>query len=152
NQPRQEPEGGNSQESRSTNRKQKHDRREETESEVTAPSAAKGKVRNNPTEVPSPPATKSDGATPQLDDEFRNQSRTRKSHSQSKRARSMKAATGQTRGRYSRSVAFKTSGSRVALDATLRALAVHQTTATDAIRYKLLKHKEGTLFIFAIDT
>src|SRR5690349_5467456 len=154
NQPGQEPEVDNDQQSRPNNRKQKHDRREETESEVTHPStaAAKGKVRNNPAEVPSPPATKSDGTTPQWDDEFRNQSRTRKSHSQSKRARSMKAASGQTRGRYSRSVAFKTSGSRVALDATLRALAVDQTSTNDAIRYKLLKHKEGTLFIFAIDT
>jgi len=64
----------------------------------------------------------------------------------------MKAASGQTRGRYSRSVAFKTSGSRIALDATLRALAVRQTASGDALRYKLLKHKEGTLFIFAIDT
>src|SRR5262245_46549285 len=94
NQPREEPEGGNDRESRSSDRKQKHDRREETESEVTHPSTAKGTVRNNPTEIPSPPATKSDGTTPQWDDEFRNQSRTRKSHSQSKRARSMKAASG----------------------------------------------------------
>ena len=152
NQPRQQSEDDGDSEPRSSNRKQKHDRRQETESEVSQPSTAKGKVRNNEVEMPSPPAARTDEATPQWDDEFRNQSRTTKSHSQTKRARSMKAASGQTRGRYSQSVAFKTSGSRVALDATLRALAVRPTRSGDAIRYKLLKHKEGTLFIFTIDT
>jgi len=151
-QPGENPEDGDDHESRPGNPKQKPDRRQETESEVTHPSTAKGKVRNNSTEVPSPPAAKGDGNTAQWEDEFTNHSRTGKSHSESKRARRMKAASGQTRGRYSRSVAFKPSGSRVALDATLRALAVGHTTAGDAIRYKLLKHKEGTLFIFAIDT
>ena len=152
NQPEEHTGSDRDSESTSRNRKQKHDPPEESEAEVTQPSAAKAGVRNNPVEVPSPPAAKREDTTPQWDDEFRNQSRTRKAHSQSKRARSMKAASGQSRGRYSRSVEFKTSGSRIALDATLRALAIRQTTSADAIRYKLLKHKEGTLFIFAIDT
>lgn len=152
NQPPQPTEADRDSKSTSRNRKHKHDRREETEADVTQPSAAKGRVRNNPIEMPSPPAAKSEDKTPQWDDEFRNQSRSRKSQSEGKRARSMKAASGQPRGRYSRAVQFKTSASRVALDATLRALAVHQTSSADAIRYKLLKHKEGTLFIFAIDT
>ena len=125
-------------------------RREETDSTVSQPVTAKGRVRNNPDEVPSPPAAKGDERTPQWDDEFRNESRSRKAYSQSKRARSMKAATGQPRGRYARAVNYKNPGARVALDATLRALTY--TKGADAVRYKQLKHKEGTLFIFAIDT
>jgi magnesium chelatase subunit D len=151
NQPREHSEGDDNSESRSSDRKQKQSHRQESDSELTHPSNAKGKVRSNAREMPSPPAAKSDETTPQWDEEFRNQSRNRKTQSQTRRAR-MKAASGQPRGRYSRSVAFKTSGSRIAIDATLRALAVRQSTSADAIRYKLLKHKEGTLFIFAIDT
>lgn len=132
--------------------KRKQSRREENNSTVTQPSGAKGRVRNNPDEVPSPPAAKNNDAAPQWDDEFRHQPRSGKPHSQSKRARGMKAASGQPRGRYSRSVIFKEPGARIALDATLRAIAAANTRKSDAIRYKLLKHKEGTLFIFAIDT
>jgi magnesium chelatase subunit D len=62
----------------------------------------------------------------------------------------------QLRGRYTRSVAFKETGARVAVDATLRAMVAHAhgpltPVASDALRYKLLKDKQGTLFIFAID-
>jgi magnesium chelatase subunit D len=54
------------------------------------------------------------------------------------------------------SVEFKNNGARVAVDATMRAMAA-QTRAplmpisSNALRYKLLKDKQGTLFIFAID-
>src|SRR6185369_2082491 len=134
NQPRQDSGDGDDHESRPGNRKQKQDRSQATESEVTHPSTAKGKVRNNSTEVPSPPAARGDRNTAEWEDEFTNHSRPGKPHSQSKRARTMKAASGQTRGRYSRSVAFKTSGSRIALDATLRALAVRPPASGDALR------------------
>jgi magnesium chelatase subunit D len=62
----------------------------------------------------------------------------------------------QQRGRYTRAVSFKSAGARIALDATLRALAGSVTeqitpVSSQALRYKLLKHKQGTLFVFAID-
>lgn len=80
------------------------------------------------------------------------------------------------RGRYVRAVSFKTDGAKVALDATLRAVAggagnggwekgieegsastVPKLQATtplplEALRYKRFKRKAGTLFIFVIDT
>ena len=126
--------------------------REESDASVTVPAGAKGRVRNNPDEVPSPPAARPNGSSPNWDDEFRNESRSRKARSQSKRARSLKASTGQPRGRYSRAVLFRENGARIALDATLRAIAASRSRNVSDIRYKLLKHKEGTLFIFAIDT
>jgi magnesium chelatase subunit D len=57
-------------------------------------------------------------------------------------------------------VAFKSAGARIAIDATLRALVGLDSSlregrlapvSSDALRYKLLKHKQGRLFIFAID-
>jgi magnesium chelatase subunit D len=62
----------------------------------------------------------------------------------------------QIRGRYTRSVMFKNAGAKIAVDATLRAMAAHAhapltPVTSDALRYKLLKDKQGTLFIFAID-
>ena len=67
-----------------------------------------------------------------------------------------KAALVQRRGRYTRAVTFRSAGARVAIDATLRALVGLDSTLrapvnTRALRYKLLKHKQGTLFVFAID-
>jgi magnesium chelatase subunit D len=58
------------------------------------------------------------------------------------------------RGRYTRAVNFKSAGARIAIDATLRAMissANHPRISSSALRYKLLKHKRGTLFVFAID-
>jgi magnesium chelatase subunit D len=49
-------------------------------------------------------------------------------------------------------VETRTEGARVALDATLRAVAIGNTRGAEALRYKVLKHKQGTLYIFAIDT
>jgi magnesium chelatase subunit D len=53
-------------------------------------------------------------------------------------------------------VNFRSAGARVALDATVRALVGLGSTmrlpvSSEALRYKLLKHKQGTLYVFAID-
>jgi magnesium chelatase subunit D len=132
--------------------KQEQSEEEEINSEIRQPAGAKGRVRSSISDIPSPPAEKTRQSTPQWDDEFRRQTGARKSYSQRKRARGIKAS-GQPRGRYTRSVNFKTQGARVAIDATLRALAATNAgRKAESIRYKLLKHKEGTLFIFTIDT
>jgi len=145
-----------SDENDSRNKRSNKDKREtggeeEINSEIRQPSGAKGRVRSSTSDTPSPPAEKSKQSTPQWDDEIRGQAGVRKPYSQSKRARGMKAS-GQPRGRYTRAVSFKTEGARVALDATIRALAASNTRRVESVRYKLLKHKEGTLFIFTIDT
>jgi magnesium chelatase subunit D len=59
----------------------------------------------------------------------------------------------QLRGRYTRAVQFKSAGARIAIDATLRAIIASSNPriSSSALRYKLLKHKRGTLFVFAID-
>src|SRR5436190_838551 len=118
---------------------------------TSGPTAGRGRGRSNPEEVPSPPAERGRISAPQWDDEFRKQKRARKGTTQSNQSRGLKAVSGQPRGRYSRSVLFKSVGARVAIDATLRALA-SSTSPSQAIRYKLLKHKQGTLYVFAIDT
>lgn len=73
---------------------------------------------------------------------------------------------GSQRGRYARAVTFREEGSRISLDATLRAavgagyrvpgarsslLPVPDTRHPTPIRYKQLSRKNGRLFIFAID-
>ena len=132
--------------------KRKQDAGDEINSQSRVATGVKGKVRSNTEDVPSPPPEKTKQGTPQWDDEFRNPTRTRKPYSQSKRARGMKAASGQPRGRYTRAVRLKPQAARVAIDATIRAIATMNERSAEAVRYKLLKHKEGTLFIFAIDT
>jgi magnesium chelatase subunit D len=124
---------------------------DEMSSDVSQPSGARGKVRSTDRDQPTPPPEKNQKATPQWDDDLSKHQRAQKSQ-QNRKARGMKAASGQPRGRYSRAVELKTVGARVALDATVRALAVQRDRGAAAIRYKLLKHKEGTLYIFAIDT
>ena len=67
------------------------------------------------------------------------------------------------RGRYSRAVTLGSSESRIALDATLRAIAINAylrttlyslplTPSRSDVRFKAFKRKQGTLFIMAIDT
>lgn len=71
------------------------------------------------------------------------------------------------RGRYSGAVLKSSSEPRVALDATLRAVAINSTRnhiaktfgtfrpptlSRDDLRFKIFKRKQGTLFIMAIDT
>jgi magnesium chelatase subunit D len=91
----------------------------------------------------------------QLEEQLQPKDR-RKTRSKTRRSAGAKAAMQQVRGRYTRSVAFKEAGARVAVDATLRAMVAHAhhtltPVTADALRYKLLKDKQGTLFIFAID-
>ena len=150
NQPTPRPSGDKAPDGKANDRK-KQSQKEQRDINVdsTHPSGMKGKVRSNTEQVPSPPAEKNAKST-QWDEDLRNSPRRKQNSSQSRRG--LKASTPQSRGRYSRAVNFKTNGSRVALDATLRAIATMQQHSADAIRYKLLRHKEGTLFIFAIDT
>lgn len=122
--------------------------------------------RSNSEEQRSPPAAnKSEDL--RFSDELRKPDSAGKSRFQS---RHLKSIIDPRRGRYSRSVSFKTDPARIALDATLRALAasslqasnlsVHDTNRStrfsqalpDALRFKLFKRKQGTLFIFAVDT
>lgn len=112
------------------------------------PTEGKGLGKSNPEEVPSPPASK-ERTSASWDDEFEKPRRGGKSRA-SRQSRGLKASSRQPRGRYSRAVMFKYPGARVAIDATIRALA--SGSVSDPLRYKLLKHKEGTLFVFAIDT
>src|ERR1041385_9082000 len=117
--------------------------------------ASGASARPNDADVPSPPAVERKSAELRLDEHLRSHEREQKSFSQSRRTSGGKAALVQRRGRYTRAVTFRSAGARVAIDATLRALAGlnERRTPVDpqALRYKLLKHKQGTLFVFAID-
>jgi magnesium chelatase subunit D len=92
-----------------------------------------------------------------------------------RRAESSLSTNYARRGRYVRAVSSRTTGAKIALDATLRVAALdaargdaetHRDRENDSIaasarlrvaasrslRYKRFKRKEGTLFIFVIDT
>ena len=118
-------------------------------------SASGASARPNDMDVLSPPAVEKKSGEVKLDEHLRSKERKEKSLSQSRRTSGGKAALVQRRGRYTRAVTFKSSGARVAIDATLRALVGQEGRFTpvdpQALRYKLLKHKQGTLFVFAID-
>src|SRR6185503_7973273 len=110
----------------------------------------------NTHDVLSPPAVEKKSGQVKLDEHVRTTERKEKSRSKSRRATGAKAALVQGRGRYTRAVNFKSAGARIAIDATLRALVNLESTLRapvnrQALRYKLLKHKQGTLFVFAID-
>ena len=112
--------------------------------------------RPHDAEGPSPPAVENRSRQPQLEEQLQPKDRSRKTRSKTRRSAGAKAAMQQLRGRYTRSVEFKDAGARVAVDATLRAMVAqaHDTltpVSSSALRYKLLKDKQGTLFIFAID-
>lgn len=111
--------------------------------------------RPNNEDVLSPPAVERRTGEVKLDEHLRSSDRAEKSRSLSRRASGGKAALVQQRGRYTRAVTFKSSGARIAIDATLRALVSLDRrlapVSSEALRYKLLKHKQGTLFVFAID-
>ncbi|HEV8168164.1 MAG TPA: magnesium chelatase ATPase subunit I [Pyrinomonadaceae bacterium] len=117
--------------------------------------ASGASARPNDMDVLSPPAVEKKSGEVKLDEHLRSKDRTEKSLSQSCRTSGGKAALVQRRGRYTRAVTFKSSGARVAIDATLRALVGLDGRLApvnpQALRYKLLKHKQGTLFVFAID-
>lgn len=113
-------------------------------------SASGSSSRPNEADVLSPPAVEKKSAELLLDKQM-NTDRGQKSRSESRRASGAKAALAQRRGRYTRAVAFKSASARIAIDATLRALVGLDTSLREALRYKQLKHKQGRLFIFAID-
>jgi len=113
-------------------------------------------ARPNKADAPSPPAVENRTRQSQLEDQLQPRDRSRKTGSKTRRSAGAKAAIQQLRGRYTRSVMFKGTGARIAIDATLRAMVAQARTqltpvSSDALRYKLLKDKQGTLFIFAID-
>src|SRR5678816_2273391 len=85
--------------------------------------ASRASARPNDMDVLSPPAVEKKSGEVKLDEHLRSKDRTEKSLSQSRRTSGGKAALVQRRGRYTRAVTFKSSGARVAIDATLRALA-----------------------------
>ena len=118
-------------------------------------SASGSTARPNDADVPSPPAVEKRSGELRLDEHLRSNERKEKSLSQSRRTSGGKAALVQRRGRYTRAVTFRSAGARVAIDATLRALVALEGRLApinpQALRYKLLKHKQGTLFVFAID-
>jgi magnesium chelatase ATPase subunit I len=117
-------------------------------------------ARPNDNDVLSPPAVEKKSKEIRLDEHLKSNDRADKSRSLSRRASGAKAALSQRRGRYTRAVNFKSAGSRIAIDATLRALVGLESSLRErrlgpvnsqALRYKQLKHKQGTLFVFAID-
>ncbi len=121
-------------------------------------SATGSSSRPNTADVLSPPAVEKKSGEVRLDEHLRTTDRKDTSRSLSRRTQGAKAAMVQRRGRYSRAVTFRSPGARIALDATLRALVGlkpgHESLTpvrSEALRYKLLKHKQGTLFVFAID-
>src|ERR1041384_2632307 len=112
-------------------------------------------ARPNTADVLSPPGVEKNSGEVRLDEHLRTD-RKEKSITQSRRISGGKAALAQRRGRYTRAVAFRSAGARIAIDATLRALAgldasLRVPVSSEALRYKMLKHKQGTLFVFAID-
>ncbi len=122
--------------------------------------ASGSSARPNTADVLSPPGVEKKSGEVRLDEHLRTAERKEKSISQSRRTSGGKAALAQRRGRYTRAVTFRSAGARIAIDATLRALVGLDTTlregslapvSSEALRYKLLKHKQGTLFVFAID-
>src|SRR5258705_1991791 len=115
-------------------------------------------------ELPSPPAIANGSITDELNHTGPQTGHQRRSHSRRGKSPRGSSAAGKLRGRYTRAVNFKTVGSIIALDATLRALACSGASARGnskgaltpivpyALRYKLFKHKQGCLYVFAIDT
>ena len=119
-------------------------------------SAARNGARPNKADGPSPPAVDNRRRESRLEEQLQPKERSRKTGSKTRRSAGAKAAMQQLHGRYTRSVSFKNDGAKVAVDATVRAM-VNQAGGTllpissSALRYKLLKDKQGTLFVFAID-
>jgi magnesium chelatase subunit D len=121
-----------------------------------SPSRSRNGGRPNKQEGPSPPAIDSKKRESRLEDQLQPKDRPRQTKTKTRRSAGAKAAMQQLRGRYTRSVTFKNAGAKVAVDATLRAMVAHARApltpiTADALRFKLLKDKQGTLFIFAID-
>ena len=121
-----------------------------------SPSRSRNGGSPNKKDGPSPPAVDNKKRESRLEEQLQPKDRTRKTKTKTRRSAGAKAAMQQLRGRYTRSVMFKNAGAKIAVDATLRAMVAQShaplTPVTfDSLRYKLLKDKQGTLFIFAID-
>jgi len=124
-----------------------------------APGKRPTTARGNPNldEGHSFPAIDDRSVRLKLDEALHSTGRSRFSQSHSRRSRALKTNPANSRGKYTRAVDFRTSRSRIAFDATLRAIAVSragsssQNGASD-LRYKLLRQKQGTLYLFLIDT
>lgn len=123
-------------------------------------SASGSSSRPNNADVPSSPAVENGSGELRLDEHLKPTNRENKRRSQSRRTTGAKAALVHGRGRYTRAVSLRSAGARIAVDATLRALVSLNSSlrngplapvSSEALRYKLLKHKQGTLFVFAID-
>ena len=115
--------------------------------------------RGNPNldETTSFPAIDDRSVRLKLDEALQSTGRGRYSQSHSRRSKVVKTNPANSRGKYTRAVDYKTSRSRVAFDATLRAIAIarasnHLGNDGSSLRYKLLKQKQGTLYVFLIDT
>jgi magnesium chelatase ATPase subunit I len=118
--------------------------------------ASGSSARPNTADILSPPGVEKKSGEVRLDEHLRTAERKEKSITQSRRSSGGKASLAQRRGRYTRAVTFRSAGARIAIDATLRALvgldaSLRPPVRSEALRYKLLKHKQGTLFVFAID-
>ena len=141
--------GGETEKQDGPGKSSKQDRRQRA-------SATGSSATPNTHDVLSPPGVERKSGEVRLDEHLRTTDRKDKSRPQRSRASGTKVALVQGRGRYTRAVSFKSAGARIAIDATLRALVGLESTLrtpvnTQALRYKLLKHKRGTLFVFAID-
>ena len=154
--PPQQPSSGNGGDTQNQNRPGKTNKQDPRQ----RASATGSSSRPNTADVPSPPAVEQRSGEVRLDEQVRTPDRKEKSRSQTRRAAGAKAALAQKRGRYTRAVSFRNAGARIAIDATVRALVGLDSSLRDgpltpvnseALRYKLLKHKQGTLFVFAID-
>jgi len=124
-----------------------------------APGKHQTTARGNPNldEASSFPAVDDRTVRLKLDEALQSTGRGRFSQSHSRRSKVVKNNPTNLRGKYTRAVDYKTSRSRIAFDATLRALAISKAgnapgQTANVLRYKVLKQKQGTLYVFLIDT
>jgi magnesium chelatase subunit D len=124
-----------------------------------APGKHQTTARGNPNldEAPSFPAADDRSVRLKLDEALQTTGRGRYSQSHSRRSKVVQTNPTNSGGKYTRAVAYRTSRSRIAFDATLRAIAISKAgngavKSSNVLRYKVLKQKQGTLYIFLIDT
>ena len=103
-------------------------------------------------EAAAPPSV--DAKLPRLSLDNHSSARTAtKTASRGRQAGLRRSSYNYQRGRYARAVSLKRLGARIALMATLRAAVFSGgDLSADNLRYKQFSKKNGTLFIFAIDT
>ncbi len=145
--------GGDVHDQNQPGRTSKQDRRQRA-------TASGSSSRPNTADTLSSPAVEGKSGELRLEEHLRTQDRGDKTRTQSRRSSGAKTALAQGRGRYMRAVSYRSEGARIAIDATLRALVGLDSSLrsgslsrvnSQVLRYKLLKHKRGTLYVFAID-